>query len=418
MNTRLVVSLVILLVVNVGLGYYLYRKFKRLIEKLNLSKPLHVKRAGLTVIVLLMGLLPASIVFRWFFDPTGHLAVTNALSYASSLWFIWLVGLIVIFMPVEALYNLVRGAISLFGKIAGKSGKGKSPEAEFAQQPSVSNDFDPTRRKFVISSTMAGFAAPSVITAYSLFNNRTDYVINEMALSFPNLPNELKGLKIAQVSDIHSGSFMSLRKMEEITESVNSFSPDLVTLTGDFVSGTKSEIVPFVSAFQKLHSTYGTFSCLGNHDEWAGNEPISAALNEKKLGLLRNDTRIINIDGAKLNVIGMDFTSNRADFLESAIKSADPEGFNLLLCHHPDFFTLAKQKNIDLMLAGHTHGGQITFDLAGIKIYPIDMFYKYPRGLYEEGKGGSQKLYVNLGIGVTGTPIRTVKPEIALITLS
>lgn len=417
MNTRLVVSLVILLTVNVGLGYYLNRKFVRLIDKLNLSNAKRIKKIGLVSVVVLMGLLPANVVFRQFFDPTGTLFVTNILSYASSLWFIWLLGLIVIFVPVEALYNLIRAARSLFSKALRKSDGVRSSKGAPVQRSASVPDYDPTRRKFVISSTMAGFAAPSVITAYSLFNNRTDYVINEMTLSFPNLPNELKGLKIAQVSDIHSGSFMSLRKMEEITESVNSFSPDLVALTGDFVSGVKSEIVPFVNAFQNLRSTYGTFSCLGNHDEWAGNEAISAALNEKRLGLLRNDARILNIDGAKLNVIGMDFTNRRTDYLEGAVKSSDPEGFNLLLCHHPDFFSFAKERKIDLMLAGHTHGGQITFDLAGVKIYPIDMFYKYPRGLYEEGKNGSQKLYVNLGIGVTGTPIRTVKPEIALITL-
>ncbi|NTV45206.1 MAG: metallophosphoesterase [Chlorobiales bacterium] len=417
MNTRIIVSVIVSLVLNIALGYYLYRKVGRLIDKLGLSGTKPLKRIALASVVLLMGLLPASVAFRQFVDPAGTLPITNALTYASSLSVIWLIGLIVVFVPVDVLYKLVQTATGLVRRLSAKPSKADAGQVQPDQKSASELDYDLSRRKFVISSTMAGFAVPSVITAYSLFNNRTDFVINEMTLDFPNLPGELRGLKIAQVSDIHSGIFMSGRKMQEITESVNSFSPNLVALTGDFVSSAKSEIVPFVNAFQNLKSTFGTFSCLGNHDEWVGNDVVSAALKEKNLGLLRNESRVLNVDGAKLNVIGMDYTSRNIDFLDSAKKSADREGFNLLLCHHPDFFSFAKEKNIDLMLAGHTHGGQITFGLAGMEFFPIDLFYKYPRGLYQEGKNGSQKLYVNLGVGFTGTPIRTVKPEIALITL-
>lgn len=417
MNTRILVSIIISLLANVALGYYLYRKINKLINKLGFIGKNRIKKTVVATIILLMGLVPASIVFRQFVDPFGTLQVTSVLTYASSLWLIWLMGLIVVFVPVDVLYNAV-GAVSKFlNRAANKTEKVDVEKTSQNNKPVSDFDYDPSRRKFVISSTMAGFAVPSVITAYSLFNNRTDFVVNQMTLDFPDLPSELRGLKIAQISDIHSGVFMSERKMQEITEAVNSFSPDLTALTGDFVTSAKSEIVPFVNAFQNLKSTFGTFSCLGNHDEWAGTTIVSAALKERNLGLLRNETQVLNIDGAKLNVIGMDFTNGRIDFLEKARASADPEGFNLLLCHHPDFFTLAKEENIDLMLAGHTHGGQITFELAGIEIFPIDLFYKYPRGLYEEGVRGAQKLYVNLGVGFTGTPIRTVKPEIALITL-
>jgi predicted MPP superfamily phosphohydrolase len=109
--------------------------------------------------------------------------------------------------------------------------------------------------------------------------------------------------------------------------------------------------------------------------------------------------------------------AKKKHYLEHALKSADKDGFNLLLCHHPDFFIHAKPMGIDLMLAGHTHGGQIALEFAGMEFYPIDLFYKYPRGLFEEGKNHAQKLYVNLGIGITATPLRTVQAEVALITL-
>ncbi|MBC8041870.1 MAG: hypothetical protein IAF08_00350, partial [Rhizobacter sp.] len=167
--------------------------------------------------------------------------------------------------------------------------------------------------------------------------------------------------------------------------------------------------------FHNLKSTYGTFSCAGNHDEWLGMDLISEAMQQHDLGLLRNETKVLNIDGASLNVIGIDYTRGNEFFLTSALETSAHEGFNLLLCHHPEFFPVAKSNHIDLMLAGHTHGGQIALDVAGVSLYPIDFIYHYSRGLYEEA---GKKLYVNYGVGVTGTPIRTIEPEIVLITLT
>ncbi|MDX2128693.1 MAG: metallophosphoesterase [Chloroherpetonaceae bacterium] len=304
-----------------------------------------------------------------------------------------------------------------------------SPAAEIAnQQLSIqptfetneTDAFSKSRRDFLLKSVPASASLffPSVITGYSLFNNRTNYNINRMTLHFPNLPAELRGLKIAQVSDIHSGVYMPQHKMEEITETVNSLSPDLVTLTGDFIAGEYSEIQPFVNGFKNLKSTYGTFSCPGNHDEWLDIKAITAAMNQKNLNLLQNEFQTLVIDGAPLHVIGMDFDSPRIKNFDEATQKLPSEGFQLLLCHHPDFFETAKKRNIDLMLAGHTHGGQLALDFPGLEIYPIDLFYKYPRGLYEEIHHKSQKLYVNLGIGITGTPLRTVQAEVALITLA
>ncbi len=405
-----IARIALILILSLIVGIYVYSKLLKLIATLNLKNPKPIQLFCAVLLCALMATPAFTLFLRSELDLREHGAM-YALFTLSSIWFIWVVGTVIMFVPLDAF-----SAIKNFFQ-------------RWIKKPQLVNDSDavddvasPSRREF-LSKTAAlaplavGFGFPSVITAYSVVNNRSDYIVHSMTLRFAHLPNELRGLKIAQISDIHSGLYMPQRKMEEITEVINAQSPDLITLTGDFVSSFKEEIEPFARGFQGLKSTFGTFSCAGNHDEWAGIAAIESAMNEKKLNLLRNRTESLNIDGAKFNIIGMDFTREKIHYLERALNSADKEGFNLLLCHHPDFFTHAKRFGIDLMLAGHTHGGQIALDFGGFEFYPIDLFYKYPRGLYEEGEFQSQKLYVNLGIGITATPLRTVQAEIALITL-
>lgn len=405
-----VARIVFILILSLVVGIYVYSKWLKLLSILNLKNPKPIQFLSAVLLCTLMAAPAFTLFLRSEMDLREHGAM-YVLFTLSSIWFIWVIGTLIMFIPLDA-FSAIKKFFQRWIK-----------KPQLVGEPDAVNDtVNPARREFLSkTATLAplavGFGFPSVITAYSLINNRSDYTVRAMTLQFPNLPNELHGLKIAQISDIHSGLYMPQRKMEEITEVVNALSPDLITLTGDFVSSFKEEIEPFAKGFQGLKSTFGTFSCAGNHDEWAGISAIQSAMNKKKLNLLRNRTETLHIDGAPFNVIGMDFTRDKTHYLERALKSADKEGFNLLLCHHPDFFTHAKRFGIDLMLAGHTHGGQIALHFGGLDFYPIDLFYKYPRGLYEEGESQSQKLYVNLGIGITATPLRTVQAEIALITL-
>lgn len=398
--------LAIIFVLSLVAGVYVYSKLLKLIAAFKFKNAKPIQIAAAILVGALMTTPSLTLFLRSEMDLREHGAM-YALFTLSSLWFIWVIGLIAFFVPLD----LLALARTFVGRLV------KKPEPVGAEET-----VDLSRREFLskaasVAPLAMGFGFPSVITAYSVVNNRSDYVINSIALRFPNLPNELRGLTIAQISDIHSGAYMPRRKMEEIAEVINAQSPDLVALTGDFVSSYVEEIEPLAKAFRGLKSTFGVYSCAGNHDEWAGIAPIEAAMNAHHLNLLRNRARVLNIDGATLNVIGMDYGREKKHYLERALQSANKDGFNLLLCHHPDFFVHAKRYGIDLMLAGHTHGGQIALDFGGIEFYPIDLFYKYPRGLYEEGENKSQKLYVNLGVGVTATPLRTVQAEIALITL-
>jgi len=426
-----VLTFLLYLGLHLAAGFYIYRKAAQLLEHFHLQNLKRSKRIAASVIALLMALPTLGFALNRVEDLRGSI-ITQTVFLIGSAWILWLLLVFAIFVPADAVVWLFRGVGALAKKIAQRlqthayqapviedGHASKAPVVLEAKQDHLANAIHRSRREFLkkVAPLSLGFAAPSVITGYSIINNRTDFIINRMTLRFPHLPASLRGLKIVQVSDIHSGPYMTQRNMEEITEAINACYPDLVALTGDFVATQKDEIEPFVKGFRHLKSTFGTFACAGNHDEWVGLEYFTAAMQAHGERLLRNETAVLKISGDKLNVIGIDFARSNPNLLEKALKQADPEGFNLLLCHYPDYFTTAKTAGIDLMLAGHTHGGQISLDLAGVEVYPIDLFYKYPRGLYEEGEKGGQKLYVNLGVGFSATPIRTVSPEIAVITL-
>ncbi len=425
-----VLSFLLYLSLHLAAGFYIYRKAAQLLEHFHPQNLKRSKRIAASIIALLMALPTLGFALNRMETLRGSL-LTQAVFLVGSAWILWLLLAFATFVPADAAVMLFRSISALAKKIAQrfKTHAHKAPVIEHdhasealaleAKQDHHANAIHRSRREFLkkVAPLSLGFAAPSVITGYSIINNRTDFIIHRMTLRFPNLPASLRGLKVVQVSDIHSGPYMTQRNMEEITEVINACYPDLVALTGDFVATQKDEIAPFVKGFRRLKSTFGTFACAGNHDEWVGLEYFTEPMQAHGERLLRNETVVLKIGGDKLNVIGIDFTRSNPNLLEKALKQADPEGFNLLLCHYPDYFTIAKAAGIDLMLAGHTHGGQISLDLAGVEIYPIDLFYKYPRGLYEEGEGGRQKLYVNLGVGFSATPIRTVSPEIAVITL-
>lgn len=410
-------------------GFYIYRKFSRLLERYDLKDLKRGKRIAAIVITILMSLPTLGFALNRI-EALRDSPLNQTVFFIGSAWILWLLIAFAVFIPADAIAFCFK-SIAFVAKRWLQPLRERTFAANVEPTPAITplasenklqsdDTFHRSRREFLkkVAPLTVGFAAPSIITGYSILNNRTEFIVNQMTLRFPNLPSALRGLKIAQVSDIHSGPYMTQRQMEEITEAVNAFHPDLVALTGDFVASQKEEIEPFVKGFRGLKSTFGTFACAGNHDEWVGIELFVEAMAAHKEILLRNDARVLTIGGEKLNVIGIDFARSNPHLLQRALKAADPDGFKLLLCHYPDYFSAAKAAGIDLMLAGHTHGGQISLDAVGIEFYPIDLFYKYPRGLYEEGKDGSQKLYVNLGVGFSATPIRTVSPEIAVITLA
>jgi|GEM_PF-1090078 len=275
-----------------------------------------------------------------------------------------------------------------------------------------------SRRQFIRTAGTVAFGAPLLLTTGLSAATHRNYVISRQTLLYPNLPSGLEGLKIAHISDIHSGIYMNPSQIQEIFEIVNSLDPNLTVITGDMVDTHESEIPGIRDTVDMLKTDYGVFGCPGNHDHYASINGLMSALSDKPVTLLRNQTRNFVINGEPISLLGIDDAGEAGrnfDDLDLAIAGANPDAFKILLSHRPHKFDDAIKHDINLTLSGHTHGGQIGFDFGPFELYPIDLFQKYSRGHYQKGE---HQLYVNVGVGLVGAPIRLVRPEITEITLT
>lgn len=264
----------------------------------------------------------------------------------------------------------------------------------------------------------ATIGAPLIMAGYGALKTARDYRVEEINLEFSQLPSGLKGLTIAQISDIHSGIYMSEREMNKILEILNSLHPAIAVLTGDYVDSRASEIGPVARVFSRIRTEYGTFACMGNHDLFDDYPTITKAMRESGIKMLDNESALIKVNGDELNLLGVGDRERRYDLakFDQALEGVDPDGFKVLLAHRPNLFAEAVNAGIDLQLSGHTHGGQVGLKVGPFTFSPADLVEKYPLGHYQEGKS---QLYVNPGVGMVFAPVRlSVRPEITLITLT
>ena len=267
------------------------------------------------------------------------------------------------------------------------------------------------------------------------FGNKYRYQVKRIKLAFSNLPPAFKGLKIVHISDIHSGSFTDKKAVMKGVKKILDEKPDLILFTGDLVNNLADEMNGYMDVFDKLHAPLGVYSTLGNHDygdyvHWDSHEEKKANLERLKqihaeLGwrLLMNEHIVLERGDDKIAVIGIENWSAKARFtkygdLKKAYEGSESYPFKILMSHDPSHWkaeVLELYTDIDLMLAGHTHGMQFGVDIPGFKWSPVQYMYKQWDGLYEDGK---QKLYVNPGYGFIGYPGRVgILPEITVITL-
>ncbi len=285
------------------------------------------------------------------------------------------------------------------------------------------------RRDFVQQMGMSAAAAPLVMVGYGVFKKLYDFDIREMDVLIPNLSPELAGLKIVQLSDLHAGSMFSARPMHEAVEIVNSISPDLVAITGDFVNEHPEEIDLILPALRELEASLGVYGCLGNHDHMGNVTVLEERLQTTNVELLTNENRRLLFNGTKIHLIGTDNTGHGQNFgdLEKAVSDILPtehDAFHLLLAHDPRYWDTTARVDapqIDLTLSGHTHGGQFGIERGRVRLGWAQFAYQRWAGLYTEHdqeKKAYQHLYVNRGLGHSGAPLRLgIKPEITILTL-
>ncbi|MGB2869422.1 MAG: metallophosphoesterase [Bacteroidota bacterium] len=403
---------VIILALFGGMQYYVYRAY-RIWARLAFHAARTRKFRNGALIVLLLGniLVLGQFAIRTF-PLYDNPLVQYLLIYPSGIFFASIVcGFLII-----AIRDIVR--LSLFwvrrgGVLLRRLGEAESTTVETDAPDAMSE----SRRKFLQLGGAGAIAASLGTPIFSSIFNTHDYRIVRLPLYFKKLPPGLDGFTIAQVSDVHAGIYMTESDMMEIVELTNGLHPNLIALTGDHVDNADVQIPSMIHAMKLLKSEYGVFGCLGNHDHFATAEKVSAALEGAGTVMLNNAHRTLMVNGDKLSLVGIDDAGRglgNFSRLDEAVGGLDHESFKILLSHRPDFFTQARDADIDLTLSGHTHGGQVGIEFWGIKLNPVYLVHKYAKGLYiEDGK----QLYVNVGVGVVGAPVRFIPPEITLITL-
>lgn len=276
---------------------------------------------------------------------------------------------------------------------------------------------DPSRRRFIQTGLTALAASPVLISGYGAAYENTGCQIEELSLSLGGIRPFDPPLRVVQVSDIHSGLFMTPARMRHCAEAVQQLRPDLFVLTGDFISNSLAYLAPCVKEMARVRSRYGSFAVLGNHEHWYGEpEEVIAVFDAGGIPVLQNTNRVVQTDRGPVALVGIDDLRFGKPDLDRALAGLERAIPTILLSHRPEIFPQAAARNIALTLSGHYHGGQVKVRLLGLELNVARLLTPYPEGLYH--LGGS-RLYVNRGLGTTGTPVRlNAPPEITLFHLA
>jgi predicted MPP superfamily phosphohydrolase len=372
------------------------------------------RRLAIGVALAALYLLMLAYTAGWIGEKHTPIRLTAGAAFLSGPFSWWLACSLVAFLVVVAFRAAVFLARAPF-RIA-KRAAGRPRELE-----------SPARRVFLERTAGVIAAAPFVGGAYGALYGRLNLETPTVRIRIPRLPAAFEGFRIAQLSDIHIGPFMTERQIRKYAAIANSLRPDLAALTGDYVTWDAGTERPVVAALSVLKVPFGVFGCLGNHDAWAGvQDSITELFRQAGVAILRRERASIARGPDSLNLIGIDYTPARpGDMrahgaqergLDEAGRLADPHRVNILLSHNPNTFDRAAEFGIDLSLAGHTHGGQAALEFISPEIAPSRLVTPYVAGWF--GKPGGQ-LYVNRGIGTIATPIRIgAPPEITLFELT
>lgn len=292
------------------------------------------------------------------------------------------------------------------------------------------------RRQFASKIALGMASIPFASMVWGIAKTAYDFKIHSVKVNSPKIPTPFKGLKIVQISDIHTGSLQSKHQLQKAVDLVNKLKPDIIVFTGDLVNNQSNEALPYLSILKELTAKMGIFSILGNHDygdynSWENNEAKNVNMTEmfaihKELNwkLLMNEHVSLKIEEEEIALIGIENWGANLNFkkygdIEKAHQGTGKYPYKILLSHDPSHWSSEVKENfkdIDLTLSGHTHGFQFGVEIPGFKWSPSQYIYPQWSGLY---KNEEQLLYVNRGLGCLGYMGRIgIKPEITLIELN
>lgn len=411
---------ILLTVVLFGIDWYVWQALKFVIR--NFSQPTqkwiswgYWSFTSLTLFAyVVMQLLPADFFNRM---TRTFIIAGIAIPYLSKL-------LVVFFLLIDDARRLLQWIVSYFiPSVAPVPVDPVDPSA-----PKI------PRSEFLETTALVAGSALMGTFAFGILSGAHDYRIRRVKVPLKNLPKAFHGIKIAQLSDIHSGSFFNKTAVKGGVEMLMKEKPDIAFFTGDLVNDRALEVKDYINIFDKVKAPLGVHSTLGNHDygdyyQWSSQQEKNQNLENLKkahqlLGwnLMLDENRAIRVDGEEIGVIGIQNwgAGNFAKYgnLEKAYQGTDQYPVKILLSHDPSHWraqVLPKYDDIDLAFAGHTHGMQFGVELAGIKWSPVQYRYKEWGGLYKEN---DQYLYVNRGFGYLGYPGRVgILPEITIVEL-
>jgi len=376
-------------------------------------------------ISLIYWLIP--LLFIVFFLYAPRLLDKDSINEISYYRFTLMNGIYLLFYIPKIIAILFLSLSHLVISIMEIIGKMNANTAEISKGKKI------TRAQFLGKVSLIVAAIPLASLIYNITKGRFKFSVNKNKVAINNLPKGLEGLKIVQISDIHLGNFnFKYDLIEGVIEHINHLEADFIFITGDLVNNFASETKGWDKVFSQLKAKHGRYAILGNHDygdysEWKSKDlkqdnfdKIKQAYSDFGFELLLNENRNLKINDEQLSIIGVENWGHppfpRYGDLEKAM-NGELANTKILLTHDPDHWDaeILHHTNIDLSLAGHTHGMQVGLKFKNKEWSPAQWKYKYWGGLY---KNKDQYLYVNRGLGVVGVPLRVgMPPEITLLTL-
>ena len=282
----------------------------------------------------------------------------------------------------------------------------------------LGGDTNPGRRRIIHTAGSALMAAPFAAVGYGMFIERSDFRVREVDIPLDGLPPDLDGLRILQISDIHLSPFLSEAELTRVIDAAMELPSHLTVVTGDLISTQSDPLDACIRQLARLKADAGVFGCMGNHERYARAETYTTrAAGRVGIEFLRRAARPLRFGSSTLNLVGVDYQSlaGRQHYLRGAERLIVPGACNVLLSHNPDVFPVAAAQGYNLVIAGHTHGGQVKVEILDHSFNPARFFTPYVYGLYRRGTAVA---YVTRGIGTIGIPARIgAPPEISVLRL-
>ncbi len=288
----------------------------------------------------------------------------------------------------------------------------------------IGEEADPRRRwRKIFRVTLTGFlllVLASLLWGFFIEPNRL--VLHQEAIQIDNWPSELSGIRIAMIADLHTDNrFINEQKLDQIVALTNAQHPDLIVLLGDYIQGGRNEssnrVEPEITAahLKNLKAPLGVYAVLGNHDWWYNGERVRRAFENEGIPILEDEVKELSWHGRSFWLAGLADLWTRPQHVAPTIAKAPPGSTVIALTHNPDIFPTLPA-SVPLLLAAHTHGGQVKLPLIGTPVVPSRFGPKYTAGdIYENG----HHMFVTTGIGTSIMRVRfRVPPEIVILTVN